>query len=87
MTLQTPNKKQRFFVMDNYDIGSRFVFEIYEGIDRVLVLITRVSSPNDAHHYETYTMDEARRIWRNLFPTTTLYTRNKELESQLNASR
>jgi len=81
-------RKQRFFVMENTQLGMRYVFEIYETIDRVVVLVTRNGSNTDAHNYQTYTMDNARRIWRNLFLTPpNLYTRNTEMEKELNASR
>ena len=74
--------------MDNPQIGMRYVFEIYESIDRVVILATRNGSNTDAHNYQTYTMEIARRIWRNLFlSTATLYTRNTEMEKELNASR
>ena len=74
--------------MENTQLGMRYVFEIYETIDRVVVLVTRNGSNTDAHNYQTYTMDNARRIWRNLFlSTATLYTRNIEMEKELNASR
>ena len=81
-------RKQRFFVMENTQLGMRYVFEIYETIDRVVVLATRNGSNTDAHNYQTYTIDDARRIWRTLFLTPpNLYTRNTQMESELNASR
>ena len=80
-------RKQRFFVMENTQLGMRYVFEIYETIDRVVVLATRESS-TEAHNYQTYTMENARQIWRNLFLNPpNLYTRNTEMEKELNASR
>jgi hypothetical protein len=81
-------RKQRFFVMDNPQLGMRYVFEVYETIDRVVVLATRNGSNTDAHNYQTYTMDDARRIWRTLFINPPhIYTRNTEMEKELNASR
>lgn len=81
-------RKQRFFVMDNPQLGMRYVFEIYETIDRVVVLATRNGSNTDAHNYQTYTTDDARRIWRTLFINPPhIYTRNTEMEKELNASR
>jgi len=80
-------RKQRFYVMDNPQLGMRYVFEIYESIDRVAILATRKSS-TEAHNYQTYTMENARQIWRNLFlHDPNLYTRNTEMEKELNASR
>ena len=74
--------------MDNPQIGMRYVFEIYETIVRVVVLVTRNGSNTDAHNYQTYTIENARRIWRNLFLNPpNLYTRNTQMESELNASR
>ena len=81
-------RKQRFFVMENTQLGMRYVFEIYETIDRVVVLATRNGSNTDAHNYQTYTTDDARRIWRTLFINPPhIYTRNTEMEKELNASR
>ena len=81
-------RKQRFFVMDNPQLGMRYVFEVYETIDRVVVLATRNGSNTDAHNYQTYTIDDARRIWRTLFINPPhIYTRNTEMEKELNASR
>lgn len=81
-------RKQRFFVMENTQLGMRYVFEIYETIDRVVVLATRNGSNTDAHNYQTYTTDDARRIWRTLFINPPhIYTRNTQMESELNASR
>ena len=81
-------RKQRFFVMENTQLGMRYVFEIYETIDRVVVLATRNGSNTDAHNYQTYTIDDARRIWRTLFINPPhIYTRNTEMEKELNASR
>ena len=81
-------RKQRFYVMDNPQLGMRYVFEIYETIDRVVVLATRNGSNTDAHNYQTYTIDDARRIWRTLFINPPhIYTRNTEMEKELNASR
>lgn len=81
-------RKQRFFVMENTQLGMRYVFEIYESIDRVVILTTRNGSNTNAHNYQTYTMDAARRIWRNLFLNPpNLYTRNTQMEKELNASR
>jgi len=74
--------------MDNPQLGMRYVFEVYETIDRVVVLATRNGSNTDAHNYQTYTMDDARRIWRTLFINPPhIYTRNTEMEKELNASR
>ena len=86
MLSQAPTeRKQRFFVMENKQLGMRYVFEIYETIDRVVILATR--NP-DAHNYQVYTIENARRIWRNLFLNPPhIYTRNTEMESELNASR
>ena len=81
-------RKQRFYVMDNPQLGMRYVFEIYETIDRVVILATRNGSNTEAHNYQTYTMENARQIWRNLFlHDPNLYTRNTEMEKELNASR
>ena len=78
-------RKQRFYVMDNPQLGMRYVFEIYETIDRVVILATR--NP-DAHNYQVYTIENARQIWRNLFLNPShIYTRNTEMEKELNASR
>jgi hypothetical protein len=81
-------RKQRFFVMDNPQIGMRYVFEIYETIDRVVVLVTHKGVNPAAHNYQTYKTDDARRLWRDLFLNPPhIYTRNTEIEKELNASR
>ena len=82
-------RKQRFYVTDNTQLGMRYVFEIYETIDRVVVLVTRNGSNTDpTHNYQTYTIENARRIWRDLFLNPPhIYTRNTQMEKELNASR
>lgn len=74
--------------MDNPQLGMRYVFEIYESIDRVVILATPNGSNTDAHNYQTYTVENARQIWRYLFLNPPhIYTRNTEMEKELNASR
>lgn len=79
--------KQRFFVLESPHVKLRLVFEVYETIDRVVILTT---DNNSSHNYSTHDIRKGREIWRSYTtdrPQEFAFTRNNELEKELNASR
>ena len=79
--------KQRFFVLESPHVKLRLVFEVYETIDRVVILTT---DNNSSHNYSTHDIRKGREIWRSYTHDRTpelAYKRNHELEKELNASR
>lgn len=83
--------KQRFFVLESSNnLGFRFVFEVYETFDRVTILATNAYDGEKRNHYSNHTIAEARDLWKSytieMQPEHT-FTRNHELEKELNASR
>lgn len=79
--------KQRFFVLESPHVKLRLVFEVYETIDRVVILTT---DNNSSHNYSTHDIRKGREIWRSYTtdrPPDLAFTRNNEMEKELNASR
>ena len=79
--------KQRFFVLESPHVKLRLVFEVYETIDRVVILTT---DSNSSHNYSTHDIRKGREIWQSYTTDRTpelAYKRNHELEKELNASR
>lgn len=79
--------KQRFFVLESPHVKLRIIFEVYERIDRVLILST---DTNGTHGYTTHTILGARGIWKSYTtdrPQNLAFSRNNELENELNAPR
>jgi hypothetical protein len=79
--------KQRFFVLESPHVKLRLVFEVYETIDRVVILTT---DSNSSHNYSTHTIKTARGIWQSYTRDRSqefVFIRNIEMEKELNASR
>ena len=79
--------KQRFFVLESRIVKLRLVFEVYETIDRVVILTT---DNNSSHNYSTHDIRKGREIWKSYTtdrPPDLAFTRNIEPENELNASR
>jgi hypothetical protein len=87
------SKKQRFFVLESPHINLRLVFEVYETIDRVVILTTNsydAQKEDSGHNYSTHTIAKAREIWQSYTRDRSqefVFIRNIEMEKELNASR
>lgn len=83
-------KKRRFFVLemnrDEDNISERVVFEIYERLDKILVLHT-TASPTDmigGNSCLVLTIVDARKHWQKLMSENPKFKRNHEMEAELN---
>lgn len=90
-------KKRRFFVLEmnrdedniSENISERVVFEIYERLDKTLVLHTTVCPTakfTKVNHYMVFTISDGRKHWQKLMSENPKFTRNHVMEAELNAS-